>query len=329
MAQHHTRRQADLLQVQQSTGEVPGPVQPRALLPQMLGVSSTASVSQPQRGGEGRTLRTTGGPGWARGAGAHLQRAVPLQRRGEEVIDRQPTARDGFEGGLPGALGGVGHSQEPRPRPGGKYAVIIVTPPCGTWSRVTWANHFGPKPIRDETRPWGHPWLSEKLRKRADEGNIMIVLFIDILMLLGTTWCNLIARQPYFLGEHPEDLGGLHSPVAQGKWVRPASIWKLPDLRNAADKLEGMQSIALHQCNWGAPTPKPTRLLTDLPLHASFLFNQWPREGTWARCHGIAVTPTSTVWLSSTQRRPSGLRQRQPTLQIWMRPWQRQSIKCC
>ena len=138
---------------------------------------------------------------------------------------------------------------------GGKYAVIIVTPPCGTWSRVTWANHFGPKPVRDETRPWGYPWLSEKLQKRADEGNTMIVLFIDILMLLGTTWCNLIARRPYFLREHPEDLGGLHSPVAQGKWVRPASIWKLPDLRNAADKLEGMQSIALRQCNWGAPTP--------------------------------------------------------------------------
>ena len=185
----------------------------------------------------------------------------------------------------------MGHSQEPRHDltdkgkrqgileqiKGGKYAVIIVTPPCGTWSRVTWANHFGPKPVRDETRPWGYPWLSEKLQKRADEGNIMIVVFIDILMLLGTTWCNLIARRPYFLGEHPGDLGGLHSPVAQGKWVRPASIWKLPDLRNAADKLEGMQSIALHQCNWGAPTPKPTRLLTDLPLHASFLFNQWPQ----------------------------------------------------
>ncbi|CAJ1386988.1 unnamed protein product [Effrenium voratum] len=147
---------------------------------------------------------------------------------------------------------------------GGKYAVIIVTPPCGTWSRY-------------ETKQGLGAWLSEKLQKRADEGNIMIVLFIDILMLLGTTWCNLIARRPYFLGEHPEDLGGLHSPVAQGKWVRPASIWKLPDLRNAAEKLEGMQSIALHQCNWGAPTPKPTRLLTDLPLHASFLYNQWPQ----------------------------------------------------
>ncbi|CAJ1392764.1 unnamed protein product [Effrenium voratum] len=144
---------------------------------------------------------------------------------------------------------------------GGKCAVIIVTPPCGTWSRVTWANHFGPKPVQDEARPWGYPSLSEKLQKRADEGNIMIVLFIDILMLLGTTWCDLIARRPYFLG----------------KWVSPASIWKLPDLRNAAEKLGGMQSIALHQCNWGAPTPKPTRLLTDLPLHASFLYNQWPQ----------------------------------------------------
>ena len=156
----------------------------------------------------------------------------------------------------------------------GKYAVIIVTPPCG-WHVV--ARDLG-QSLRTQASTRRNKALGIP-QKRADEGNIMIVLFIDILMLLGTTWCNLIARRPYFLGEHPEDLGGLHSPVAQGKWVRPASIWKLPDLRNAAEKLEGMQSIALRQCNWGAPTPKPTRLLTDLPLHASFLHHQWPQLG--------------------------------------------------
>ena len=105
-------------QICYKSGEVPGPMQPRALLPQVLGVSPTASVSsQPQRRGEGRdpALRTTGGSGWARGAGAHLQRAVPLQRRGKEVINRQPTAKDGFKGGLQGA-----HSQEPGPRPHGR-----------------------------------------------------------------------------------------------------------------------------------------------------------------------------------------------------------------
>ena len=92
----------------------------------------------------------------------------------------------------------------------------------------------------------------------------------------------------------PEDLGGLRSPVAQGKWVRPASIWKLPDLRQAAEKLEGMQSIALHQCNWGAPTPKPTRLLTDLLLHASFLYNQWPQldnQGKYFSAAGLRSQP--------------------------------------
>ena len=171
-------RERRALQVQQSTGEVPGPCS----LPQVPGVSPAASVSsQPQRRGEGRdpALRTTGGSGWARGAGAHLQRATPL-RRGKEVINRQPIAKDDFKGGLQGALGGTFSGTR------------TTTSHTMASARVSWSRS------RRAGVLWGYPWLSEKLQKRADEGNI----------LLGTTWCDLIARRPTSLGEHPEDLGG-------------------------------------------------------------------------------------------------------------------------
>ncbi|CAJ1339059.1 unnamed protein product, partial [Effrenium voratum] len=74
---------------------------------------------------------TTGGSGWARGAGAHLQRAIPLQRRGKEVINRQPMAsKAGYKVLLE------------------EWDIQIKEGKCAVGV-----------------------WLSEKLQKRADEGN--------------------------------------------------------------------------------------------------------------------------------------------------------------
>ena len=37
----------------------------------------------------------------------------------------------------------------------GDYDLIILSPPCGSWSRANWANKSGPQPIRDRWHPWG------------------------------------------------------------------------------------------------------------------------------------------------------------------------------
>ena len=37
----------------------------------------------------------------------------------------------------------------------GDFDVIILSPPCGTWSRANWANNDGPKPCRNRQHPWG------------------------------------------------------------------------------------------------------------------------------------------------------------------------------
>jgi hypothetical protein len=43
---------------------------------------------------------------------------------------------------------------------------------------------------------------------------------------------------------------------------QPASVWQLEVLRTAARK-RGMDTIAFHQCEYGADYPKPTRFLSD------------------------------------------------------------------
>ena len=37
----------------------------------------------------------------------------------------------------------------------GEYDLLILSPPCGTWSRAKWSNHAEPSPVRDRQHPWG------------------------------------------------------------------------------------------------------------------------------------------------------------------------------
>ena len=39
------------------------------------------------------------------------------------------------------------------------YDIVIVTPPCNTFSRSLNANRLGPRPMRSKEWPWGFPWL--------------------------------------------------------------------------------------------------------------------------------------------------------------------------
>ena len=57
--------------------------------------------------------------------------------------------------------------------------------------------------------------------------------------------------------EHPEDLG-----KAKNGGI-PGSIWRWPGTQRLLEK--GAKYGAMAQCTFGAPTPKPTRLLTNVP----------------------------------------------------------------
>jgi len=66
------------------------------------------------------------------------------------------------------------------------------------------------------------------------------------------------AQGRFYWWEHPEDLGKTRA----GDY--PASIWQLQALRQLVQATQAA-SWAIHQCIFGAPTSKPTRLISNLP----------------------------------------------------------------
>ena len=177
----------------------------------------------------------------------------------------------------------------------GHYDAVLMSPPCGTWSRAPWANQFGPRPLRTSNYPWGFPWLEGDRQQKVAASNSMVRLCIDVLELIETMRFTL-----FFWLEHPEDLGAVATyRRKKGKqWfhqvdsgVRPASIWQLPELRRFL-QLPGALTRAFHQCFFKAESPKPTRVLTNLDHFARLGFASWPeldwQATTWAHFHVIA-----------------------------------------
>jgi len=62
----------------------------------------------------------------------------------------------------------------------------------------------------------------------------------------------------WFILEHPEDLG-----TVEGE--QPGSIWQWPEVLELIPTC-GATSFAIHQCKFGAPTPKPTRFMTNMDV---------------------------------------------------------------
>lgn len=142
--------------------------------------------------------------------------------------------------------------------------LLIVSPPCNTFSRARFRNrqHPGPKPLRTKTWPRGFPWLSAANRLKVEEANAFVDRCIQA--------CHLIAdNDGFFLLEHPEDLGCM-----QGE--RPGSIWQWPEVLEMIPCCNAT-SFAVHQCAFGAPTPKPTRFMTNMEVTDKRCFMSLPK----------------------------------------------------
>ena len=135
----------------------------------------------------------------------------------------------------------------------GKYNAVLITPPCSSFSRVTWANSRGPPPVRSANFPRGFPWLSKLHQDKAELGNTLTDFTWTILekvQELGLT-TNITG-----FAEHPEDLGRVRG---RGPADVPASIWQASRFANLVKK--GWWSGAFRQDKFGAPTAKPTRAI--------------------------------------------------------------------
>lgn len=142
------------------------------------------------------------------------------------------------------------------------YSALLASPPCNMFTRVQFANDFGPKPCRTNIFPRGLPNLS-KLRSRTVElGNILADCTFDAVEAI------LVSDGAIFV-EFPEDLGAV--PNCRLKGVRPSSLWQWPAfwklLQNPLIK-----TVGLRQCDFGTDYVKPTRLLLNNSFSISSSF---------------------------------------------------------
>ncbi|CAE8616008.1 unnamed protein product, partial [Polarella glacialis] len=145
-----------------------------------------------------------------------------------------------------------------------EWDVVIATPPCHTHSRArnSWQTSPGPRPLRSLDHPWGFPWLSGKNLRQCEVANICIERTFDAIARAHQAGA-------FHLVEHPEDLGTTLSGES------PASLWQAPQLMDL-QALTGACTWALYQCSLGAPSPRPTRLFSDLPAAKLEPFQGWP-----------------------------------------------------
>ena len=134
----------------------------------------------------------------------------------------------------------------------GSWDVVIVTPPCNTFSRVRFVQP-GPKPVRSRLYPLGFPWLSDNLLELARQGNQFVDFSFQVCFATLDAHAN-------FLLEHPED-------GANSLWTHTGFY------------LATVFTFAVYQCKYLAKSPKPTRFMTSIPAAKTMPFSGPPRFG--------------------------------------------------
>ena len=56
----------------------------------------------------------------------------------------------------------------------GSWDVVLVAPPCETWSRVLFSNSRGPRPQRNRKHPWGIPQENGQLSDKIIAANNLL-----------------------------------------------------------------------------------------------------------------------------------------------------------
>ena len=157
----------------------------------------------------------------------------------------------------------------------GYIVAFLAGPPCETWSKARGreiASGRGPRVVRDASSLWGLPSLALKEVVQVITGNELLTF---TLLMAGYVVCTGGSG----IVEHPAE------PDAQ----QAASIWKLPVML-ALLQAPGVQRVRLSQGLFGAPTAKPTELLTiNLPKLPLYL-RKWLTRSALPRGQAIGLT---------------------------------------
>ena len=129
---------------------------------------------------------------------------------------------------------------------------MLVTPPCSTFSRATWANENEPFPLRSRKFLTGFPWNARARQCKADFGTILADFSFEAMQRQF--------NDPKRVGtmEQPEDLGKTSFERIPGH--SPASMWQFHQFETICS-LPFVQTVAFSQMDFGTQSPKPTRFL--------------------------------------------------------------------
>ena len=146
----------------------------------------------------------------------------------------------------------------------GNWDVILMSPPCNTFSRArfNWKDCPGPRPFRNLEWPRGFQWLAGANLQLVRDHNYWVAQTIAAARKIA-------ANGMAFLIEHPEDLGACHGES-------PASIWQLDDMHQLQTDTNAT-TWAVFQCYFAAPSPKPTRFISNLESCNELPFATWPK----------------------------------------------------
>ena len=134
----------------------------------------------------------------------------------------------------------------------GRYFAVLLSPPCSTFTRVTWANRRGPRPVRSFVKLRGFDRLSWPERKRANWGNILTDFSFEAFEK------QMVHADAMALYENPEDLGAIRAGENRG--IRPGSMWQFEKFSELL-RLDNVDTAAFYQADFGTDYLKPTRLL--------------------------------------------------------------------
>ena len=153
---------------------------------------------------------------------------------------------------------------------------MLLSPPCASFSRATWANFRGPRPVRSYDCPRGLQTLTPAERDRAIMGNIFADFSYEVAALVADGAATFLAM------EQPEDLGALASGPHEG--LRPASMWQWSQLADLLQK--GLRTVAFHL----------VLALPTLSRHASCCTHRYPCQTVSTKaCHAMIQKAATLV----------------------------------
>ena len=135
------------------------------------------------------------------------------------------------------------------------WDIILVPPPCHTWTRAVWSNFNGPGPMRSFDYLLGFPWLPWRTKQTCTLANTLAMFAIEVLD-------KQLSVGGHVSLEQPEGLGTVRSGPHAGR--RPASMWQLPQLNEVLQNTN-VEYVCLRQSDFGRSYLKPARLLFTLP----------------------------------------------------------------